>query len=347
MGTKAPSKSKTKAKSTKIAAISQSEHSTTENTDSVTSDASPIQDGQILDPEPNQPKNSVNSPSTASILTIRIDTIEPDPNQPRKFFSPGSLERLKQSIKSTSLIEPILVRENEKDDARFITVDGERRWRACKALNFTEIPCRVMPKDSLDYEIVSFTQNVQREEFTAMEKAIALGKLFNKMKQGNESVEQKELAIKASLSKSYVSDLLRINNLKDNKEILNEVLKSNMWSHSMLMELAKSKNDNKRQNIFEQYKSILGKKSEKLGQTDKEVKPKLVDGADENYARSPSDIEDLDDDINPKLQKFNTYAHYFKVKLAKIKKLEPSPEALERIKPELDEILTLINDIVN
>jgi hypothetical protein len=120
--------------------------------------------------DPSQTGHSVNTLSSCPISAIKMDLIEPDPNQPRKFFSRDSLEQLKQSISSTTLIEPILVRENEAQQGRYLIVDGERRWRSCKELEFDAIECRILTKDSVDYELVSFSQNIHREDFTAMEK---------------------------------------------------------------------------------------------------------------------------------------------------------------------------------
>jgi ParB family chromosome partitioning protein len=147
---------------------------------------------------------------------------------------------LKQSIDSTGLIEPILVRENDCKPGWYWIVDGERRWRSCKELKWNEIACLILPKDSVDYALVSFTQNAHREGFTTMEKAVALDGLFAKMKREDASVEQKALVAKVKLSKSYVSELMKIGNLE--QDIKDDVLKSNDWTHARLLRLAKITN---------------------------------------------------------------------------------------------------------
>jgi ParB family chromosome partitioning protein len=115
------------------------------------------------------------------ITSIDIDLIESDHDQPRKYFASNALDQLKQSIASTTLIEPILIRENESKPRTYLIIDGERRWRSCKELKYTKIQCRFLTKDSIDYELISFSQNIHREDFTTMEKAIALVNLFSKM----------------------------------------------------------------------------------------------------------------------------------------------------------------------
>jgi ParB family chromosome partitioning protein len=155
----------------------------------------------------------LNSLSTKNIISISIDLIEPDPDQPRKYFSKDSMEQLKLSISTITLIEPILIRVNELKPGCYLILDGERRWRSCKELNFSEIACRVLPTDSVDYALISFSQNVHREDFTTMEKSVALDSLFSKMKSEDDSVEQNALSAKVNLSKSYVSELMTISRL--------------------------------------------------------------------------------------------------------------------------------------
>jgi len=54
--------------------------------------------------------------------------VSPDPNQPRKAFDEASLEEFADTLWREGLINPISV--TEEDDASFLIVVGERRWRA-------------------------------------------------------------------------------------------------------------------------------------------------------------------------------------------------------------------------
>jgi ParB family chromosome partitioning protein len=83
-----------------------------------------------------------------------------------------------KSIESDSLHNPIFVRENTQNEGFYIIVDGERRWRACKTLNLTEIKCRRVISDADGYKIVALTQNLNREALFPIEKANALADLF-------------------------------------------------------------------------------------------------------------------------------------------------------------------------
>jgi len=70
----------------------------------------------------NQNKNSINK--------IDITNIYPNKNQPRKNFEEKDINELSESIKNQGLIQPIVVREIDKDTYEIIA--GERRWRACQ-----------------------------------------------------------------------------------------------------------------------------------------------------------------------------------------------------------------------
>src|SRR5579859_5544289 len=59
-------------------------------------------------------------------LQIDIDLIEPSPYQPRTRFREEALEELARSIRSSGIIQPLVVRPI---GSRFQLIAGERRWR--------------------------------------------------------------------------------------------------------------------------------------------------------------------------------------------------------------------------
>jgi ParB family chromosome partitioning protein len=61
------------------------------------------------------------------VLTMDINLIEPDPKQPIKLFDPDTLIDLKNSISTNSLLDPILVRNNEAKEGFYLIVGGEGR----------------------------------------------------------------------------------------------------------------------------------------------------------------------------------------------------------------------------
>src|SRR5262249_24992249 len=72
---------------------------------------------------------------------IPIDQIEPNPRQPRKAFDSGALDELALSIKTSGVIQPIVVRRGLAGGWQLIA--GERRLRAARQAGVERIPAGV------------------------------------------------------------------------------------------------------------------------------------------------------------------------------------------------------------
>jgi ParB family chromosome partitioning protein len=139
----------------------------------------------------NSSSSSINISN--EIKLIDIGMIEPDNDQPRKIFDPETLINLQNSIRQTTLKNPILVRKNEDKPGHYIIVDGERRWRAYKELKQPTIPCRVVTTNAEGFKIVALTQNFHRDDFLPIEKAIALAGLLERLKGTDKNANQRTL----------------------------------------------------------------------------------------------------------------------------------------------------------
>src|SRR5258705_577904 len=62
-----------------------------------------------------------------ALVDVPIDQIEVNPYQPRKGFDFTALDELAASIKSSGVIQPIIVR---RIVVAYQLIAGERRWRA-------------------------------------------------------------------------------------------------------------------------------------------------------------------------------------------------------------------------
>jgi ParB family chromosome partitioning protein len=74
--------------------------------------------------------------SRDTIQKIRVEQISPNPNQARIDFDKAGLVELAESIKTTGLLQPIIVKPVGN---RFQIIAGERRWRAHQLSGFLEI----------------------------------------------------------------------------------------------------------------------------------------------------------------------------------------------------------------
>ena len=109
-------------------------------------------------------------------IGIASDLIEPSNYNARKTFDPEALAELAQNIKVHGLIQPITVR---KKGNRYEIICGERRFRACRMLNMTEIPAHVRElTDEQAYDL-SISENLQREDVPPMEAAEAYKHLID------------------------------------------------------------------------------------------------------------------------------------------------------------------------
>jgi ParB/RepB/Spo0J family partition protein len=201
---------------------------------------------------------------SSEILFIDIDKIEPDPNQPRKFFDRDSLDSLKESIVSSSLLDPIMVRKNEERKDFYLIIDGERRWKACSELNFEnsgyeKIKCVVVENDSQEYELIALTKNIHREDLLPIEKANAFAELLKTMQEYDVKFQQNDLISIVNLKKSTISEYLKISRLS--LEIKEEAGKSKEWSANKLIELANIEEDRLRQDKFNEYKVKISNKN--------------------------------------------------------------------------------------
>ncbi len=115
-------------------------------------------------------------PMHAGPHQIDIDLIEPSPYQPRTRFREEALDELARSIKSSGIIQPLVVRPIGN---RYQLIAGERRWRAAQRAGLTKVSAivRQVP-DELALEM-TLVENIQREDLNAIEAARAFERLMD------------------------------------------------------------------------------------------------------------------------------------------------------------------------
>ena len=125
---------------------------------------------------------------SAGAQQLDIDLIEPSPFQPRTRFREEALEELARSIKSSGIIQPLVVRPIGK---RFQLIAGERRWRAAQRAGLAKVPVivRNIP-DELALEM-TLVENIQREDLNAIEAARAFERLMDEFQLTQESVAER------------------------------------------------------------------------------------------------------------------------------------------------------------
>ena len=123
--------------------------------------------------------------------------------QPRRFFDADSLEKLKQSIQSVGIQEPLLVRHG--DDDKLEIISGERRWRCSKELGLSELPA--IEKDLNDQEAleIALVANLMREDLNIVDETDSIVSL---------------IALRLNLDREQIPKILfKIKNLRSRKQL--------------------------------------------------------------------------------------------------------------------------------
>jgi ParB family chromosome partitioning protein len=111
-------------------------------------------------------------------LLVSIDMITLNPDQPRKQFDKNEITKLADSIKNKGIIQPLIVRNNDKSD-NYQLIAGQRRLMAAKEAGINEVPvviCNISndPRERLELAMV---ENISRENLNSIEEAEAYSRL--------------------------------------------------------------------------------------------------------------------------------------------------------------------------
>ena len=149
----------------------------------------------LPDPDPAERSGDL----AAEVPTDRID---PNPLQPRTAIDPARLAELAASIQESGMVQPILVR---KAGNRYQIIAGERRWRAAQHLGLAAVPVTVrdVPDDRL-LEL-ALVENIQREELSPLEEALAFQRMQEELR-----LSQEEVARKVGRDRSTVANTMRL-----------------------------------------------------------------------------------------------------------------------------------------
>lgn len=140
---------------------------------------------------------------------IKIEDIHVSPLQPRKEFDAEAIKALASSIKEKGVLQPLIVRKDEKGEG-YELIAGERRLRAAKEAGLNEVP--VIIKELNDREVleIALVENLLRENLSPIEEANAYQKLID-----NFSHTQEKIAEVVGKSRSYIANTLRLLGLPD------------------------------------------------------------------------------------------------------------------------------------
>ncbi len=145
---------------------------------------------------------------------LPIYKIEPNPDQPRQDFDEEELQLLADSISVHGVIQPLTVRQTSSGYYQIIA--GERRWRAARLANVSEIPAVIIEADDRKAMELALIENLQRQDLNPVEEALGYRSLME-----DYGLTQEDTATQVGKSRPAVANALRLLNLPG--EILDKI----------------------------------------------------------------------------------------------------------------------------
>lgn len=158
-----------------------------------------------LIPEDNNIKEEKNE--NGGIINIELKDIKANKKQPRKFFDNNKLNELAESVKEHGIIQPLILKKEENG---YSIIAGERRYRAAKIAELTEVPALIMDISDEKLLQVSLIENIQREDLNPIEEGLAYERLLKEF-----ALTQEELSKTMGKSRTTITNTMRLLKLDD------------------------------------------------------------------------------------------------------------------------------------
>lgn len=144
------------------------------------------------------------------LKNIDAEKIKPFAKQPREHFDREKIAELAESIKTSGLIQPLVVREKGKG---YEIIAGERRLRALNEAGEKKVPSIVRNVDEIKAMELSLIENWHREDLSSVERENMVAALW----------ETGKYKTKEELAKRLGAGRRRVNQLISAKEFRNRV----------------------------------------------------------------------------------------------------------------------------
>lgn len=137
------------------------------------------------------------------VVKVPIEQIFPNPYQPRKTFDEEALADLSASIAQYGVLQPLLVAPAE--NGRYLLIAGERRLRAARMADLTEVPVIISEYTSQQIAEIALIENLQREDLHYLEEAEGYEQLMEQF-----HLTQEAMAARVGKKQSTIANKLRL-----------------------------------------------------------------------------------------------------------------------------------------
>ena len=136
---------------------------------------------------------------------VSMSLLKPSPTNPRKHFDQAKLVELAESMKKHGVLQPIVARPV---GAHYEIVAGERRFRAAKIAELTEVPVSLRELSDTDTLEIQVIENLQRSDLHSLEEAEGYRQLLK-----IPGYDAARIAERVGRSAKYVYDRIKLLNL--------------------------------------------------------------------------------------------------------------------------------------
>jgi ParB family chromosome partitioning protein len=140
--------------------------------------------------------------TTEAPAEIPVDQIDVNPRQPRKDFDQAALDELARSLRTTGMLQPVVVR---RVGERWQLIAGERRWRAARQAGLERIPAVIREASDAESLELALVENLLREDLNPMEEAEAYQQILTEF-----GWTQEVLAQRVGKDRSTIANSLRL-----------------------------------------------------------------------------------------------------------------------------------------
>lgn len=166
--------------------------------------------------------DGIATPTELNLIHIALEKLQRGKYQPRIDMGEETLQELALSIKQHGVMQPITIRPVAKiandSPVTHEIIAGERRWRAAKIAGLSHIPAVIRPLSDDVAIALALIENIQREDLTIMEQAVALQRFHDEF-----GMTHEEIAKSVGKARTSISNMLRLNQLHDDvKTALNQ-----------------------------------------------------------------------------------------------------------------------------
>ncbi|MED3643742.1 nucleoid occlusion protein [Caldifermentibacillus hisashii] len=225
-----------------------------------------------LETNKDEEKETLLEVDREEIVKVPVEQIIPNRFQPRTIFDEEKIDELARTIHTHGMIQPIVIRQLDHDQYEIIA--GERRYRAIKKLGWEYVPSIIKDMNDKQTASIALIENLQREELTPIEEAIAYNQLIE-----IHELTQEALAQRLGKSQSTVANKLRLLKLP---QPIQEALLSKTITERHARALMPLKDEEKQLKVFNEVieKNLNVKQTEerinKLLSQDAKPKPKRI-----------------------------------------------------------------------